>query len=85
MKRGVSQCATRISDTQRCGARTSGGVCQCPAMENGKCFKHGGASPGARPGVRNGNYRDGYWTREAIEVRRFLRLLLDGLNMEVKS
>jgi hypothetical protein len=71
MKRGVSQCATPINDTQRCGARTgAGGVCQCPPMPNGKC------RPGAPRGAGNGNYRDGHWTGEAIEERQFVRSLL---------
>ena len=29
-----------------------------------------GKSPGAPGGVRNGNYRHGNWTKEAIEQRR---------------
>jgi hypothetical protein len=55
-------------------------------MPNGKCRIHGGLSPGAPRGAANGRFRDGYWTREAVEERRFIRSLLkDGLNTEVKS
>jgi hypothetical protein len=45
---------------------------------NRKCRIHGGLSPGAPRGVANGRYTDGYWTREAVEERRFIRLLLKG-------
>jgi hypothetical protein len=37
---------------------------------------HGGLSPGAPRGSRNGNYTDGAWTAEAIEERRWLRSLV---------
>ena len=45
-------------------------------MPNGKCRIHGGLSPGAPRGAANGNYRDGYWTREAVEERKFIRSLV---------
>ena len=79
MNRDLSQRATRMNDAPRCGASTrSGSPCRCPAMPNGKCRIHGGASPGAPPGAANGRFRDGYWTRKAVEERRFIRLLLKG-------
>jgi|SRR6516162_1882516 len=72
------------SKAPRCGAKTRGGsVCRQPAMKNGRCRLHGGKSPGAPRGERNGNYRHGLRTIEAIterrhaaEVRRALRDLL---------
>lgn len=68
------------NDTPRCGAKTrTGGTCQHPALPNGKCRIHGGASPGAPRGAANGRFKDGYWTREAVEERRFIRLLLEGI------
>jgi hypothetical protein len=74
---------TNLNDTPRCGARTrSGATCRCPAMPNGKCRIHGGLSPGAPRGTANGNYRDGYWTREAVEERRFIRSLVKGTLVE---
>jgi hypothetical protein len=77
MSRDVSQRVTQTNDTPRCGARTRAGeVCPCPAMRNGKCRIHGGLSPGAPRGTANGNYRDGYWTREAVEERKFIRSLV---------
>jgi hypothetical protein len=79
MSRDVSQRVTQTNDTPRCGARTRAGeVCPCPAMRNGKCRIHGGLSPGAPRGAANGRYVDGYWTREAAEERRFIRMLLKG-------
>jgi hypothetical protein len=40
---------------------------------------HGGASPGAPKGERNGNYRHGRFTNEAIESRRMLNALIREL------
>ena len=71
--------AARINGTPRCGAKTqAGSPCRCPAMPNGKCRIHGGLSPGAPRGTANGNYRDGFWTREAVEERKFIRSLVKG-------
>ena len=33
---------------------------------------HGGLSPGAPRGAKNGNYTNGDWTAEAIEERKWL-------------
>lgn len=63
----------------RCGARTrSGSPCKAPAVAGRRrCRMHGGAEgSGAPPGERNGNYRNGYWTKEAIDERRHLRALV---------
>jgi hypothetical protein len=57
----------------RCRAKTrKGGACCAPAMLNGRCRMHGGASPGAPKGQANGMYRHGRYTNEAIEERREL-------------
>ena len=42
-------------------------------MPNGRCRMHGGASPGAPKGERNGNYKHGRFTNDAIAMRRQLR------------
>ena len=77
MNRDEPQRMAQMNETPRCGARTrSGRPCRCPAMPNGKCRIHGGLSPGAPRGEANGNYRDGYWTREAVEERKFIRSLV---------
>ena len=62
----------------RCGAKTRAGTaCQSPPVPGRKrCRLHGGLSPGAPRGSRNGNYRRGDWTTEAIEERRWLRSLV---------
>jgi hypothetical protein len=76
MDRDLSQ---RVTQMPRCGAKTrAGGTCLSPAMPNGKCRTHGGLSPGAPRGKANGSYRDGYWTREAVEERNFIRSLVKG-------
>ena len=55
----------------RCGAQTrSGSPCCSPAMPNGRCRMHGGRSPGAPKGRKNGNYRHGEFTGEAMAERR---------------
>lgn len=54
-----------------CGAKTrTGSPCKSRAMKNGRCRMHGGTSPGAPKGPRNGNYRHGFYTNEAIAERR---------------
>ena len=73
--------ATRLHNLRqapRCGARTRGGTpCQRPALRGRKrCRLHGGLSPGAPRGQKNGNFKTGNWTIEAIEERNWLRSLL---------
>ena len=67
-----------IRSAPRCGAKTRAGTpCECPAMRGRKrCRIHGGLSTGAPKGVMNGNFRDGDWTGEAEEERRWLRAML---------
>jgi hypothetical protein len=61
----------------RCGARTRRGtICQAPAMPNGKCKTHGGKSPGAPRGERNGNWRGGFYSQKSQAERRRLRDLI---------
>ena len=62
----------------RCGAKTrSGTPCQAPAIRDKKrCRMHGGNSPGAPRGEKNGNYRHGRYTREMLAERRHFAELL---------
>jgi hypothetical protein len=63
----------------RCLARTrSRTLCQKPAAKGKKrCRLHGGAEgSGAPPGERNGAYRHGLYTREAIAERKAMRALI---------
>jgi hypothetical protein len=63
---------------RRCGALTrTGTLCQRAAIYGRRrCRLHGGLSPGAPRGMKNGNFRNGNWTAEAVEERRWLRALL---------
>lgn len=55
---------------QRCGAKTRAGTpCQKPALTGKtRCQLHGGRG-GAPSGKRNGNYRTGKFTKEALRER----------------
>jgi len=45
-----------------------------------RCRLHGGAQgSGAPRGRKNGNYKTGDWTADAIEDRRWLRSLVQSL------
>jgi len=63
----------------RCGAKTrSATSCQCPAIRGrARCRPHRGRSPGAPRGNKNGNFKDGAWTAEAIQERCWARDLVD--------
>ena len=63
---------------RRCGARTRRGTCcQCPAIAGrARCRLHGGLSPGAPRGPRNGRYVSGYYSQQATADRRNLRVLI---------
>jgi hypothetical protein len=72
---------TRLANLRRaprCEAMTRAGTpCQRPALRGRKrCRLHGGLSTGAPRGPKNGNFRYGNWTAEAIEERRWLRSLV---------
>jgi len=72
---------TRLKNLRRaprCGAKTRAGKpCQCPAMRSrSRCRLHGGLSPGAPRGAKNGNFKKGDWTAEALEERKWLRSLV---------
>jgi hypothetical protein len=43
-----------------------------------RCRLHGGLSPGAPRGPKNGNFKNGDWTIEAIEERRWLRSMVNS-------
>jgi hypothetical protein len=68
-----------LRQAPRCGAKTRAGTaCRRPAMRGrNRCRLHGGLSPGAPRGAKNGNFRNGNWTADAIEERRWLRSLVN--------
>ena len=60
----------------RCGAKTrSGTPCKSPAMKNGRCRLHGGKSTGPPKGNTNA-LKQGFYTRDAITHRRYVRKLI---------
>jgi glucans biosynthesis protein len=69
-----------LTRAPRCGARTRAGTpCRRPALRGRKrCRLHGGLSPGAPRGPKNGNYKTGDWTTDAIEERGWLRSLVQS-------
>lgn len=71
---------TLASKTTRCTARTRQGItCKSPAMRNGKCRMHGGASTGAPCGKKHGRYKHGRHTKEAIARMVYLnQIIRDG-------
>jgi hypothetical protein len=62
----------------RCGAKTRAGTpCRCPAVRGRtRCRIHGGLSPGAPRGERNGNFKTGFWTCEAVQERRWAKKMV---------
>lgn len=62
----------------RCHARSkrTGQPCQSPAVTGWKVCRHHGAGGGAPKGEKNGNYRNGLFTREAIAARREMAAFL---------
>ncbi|WP_081928679.1 HGGxSTG domain-containing protein [Microvirga sp. BSC39] len=65
--------------TPRCGATTRAGtLCMRPrAKGKARCRLHGGAAgSGAPKGDRNGQYKHGRYTAEAVEERRAIAELL---------
>ncbi len=61
----------------RCRARTRAGTpCQSPAMPNGRCRMHGGASTGPKTAeglalTRMARTRHGLYSAEIVELRRY--------------
>jgi hypothetical protein len=72
----------------RCLARTrSGTPCLKPAAKGKKrCRLHGGAEgSGAPRGERNGSYRHGLYTREAIAERKAMRELIRSFREDTRG
>lgn len=64
--------------SQRCGAQTRNGEpCRAPALRGKtRCRMHGGAAGSGAP-LGNGNaVKHGFFTRDAIEERKFVRTVL---------
>jgi glucans biosynthesis protein len=69
---------SHLAQISRCGAKTRAGApCRrSPVKGRKRCRLHGGLSPGAPRGIRNGNYVQGEWTREMRQERKWVRELL---------
>lgn len=78
----VADTRTRAS---RCGAKTrSGHRCRNAPMPNGRCYYHGGPSPGAPLGNRNA-LKHGGRTAANIESRRVLSAMLRAMRDDLAS
>lgn len=64
--------------TQRCGAQTRHGEpCRAPALRGKKrCRMHGGAAGSGAPSGNGNAVKHGFFSREAIEERKFVRTVL---------
>jgi glucans biosynthesis protein len=78
MDQDVERRLRNLRRAPRCGAKTrAGSPCLRPAIRGRRrCRLHGGASTGAPRGHKNGNFRNGNWTVDAIEEGRWLRSLV---------
>jgi hypothetical protein len=71
-----------LARAPRCGARTRAGrPCRQAAVRGRvRCRMHGGAPGAGGPrGERNGNYKFGLWTREAVDMRQRMRRRMRGI------
>ncbi len=77
----------------RCGAKTRRGTaCQSPAMRNGRCRMHGGASTGPKTAkgierIRRAQLKHGWYTKQAKAQRaearrlwRYMRAAIEALD-----
>jgi hypothetical protein len=78
MNQDLTSRLSNMRSAPRCGAKTrAGGQCQCPAIRGRtRCRIHGGLSPGAPRGEGNGNFKDGFWTREAMQERQWAKEMI---------
>src|SRR5262252_10132518 len=71
-----------FSKAKRCGAiNRRGGLCQCPAMPNGRCRLHGGLSTGPKTlegieRIRQALTKHGRYSKQAIGERKLYRTLM---------
>ncbi len=60
----------------RATSKRTGEPCKAPAVRGWTVCRFHGARGGAPKGARNGMYRHGLYTKEAVEERRLLHELL---------
>ena len=81
-------CINSMRQALRCSARSrrSGMQCKGPAVRGKRvCRMHGGKSPGAPLGERNGRYKHGKQTKAAIEARKETRDLIRDIRRLLKE
>jgi hypothetical protein len=78
MHQDVETRLRNLRSAPRCGAKTRAGTpCQRPTLRGrSRCRLHGGLSPGAPRGPKNGNFKTGDWTADAVAERKWLRSLV---------
>jgi len=71
----------KMADAPRCLARTrAGSLCQLAALKGKRrCRLHGGKGSGAPSGERNGAYKHGGETKEAVALRQSVSRLLKAI------
>ena len=71
-----------LKNCPRCQARTKEGKsCRSPAVAGKRvCRMHGGLSPGAPTGERNGRWRHGGETQEAVALRKAAQGLIRAVH-----
>ena len=70
---------SNLGKAPRCGARTRAvSACKQAAVRGrARCRMHGGARGSGGPtGDRNGNFKQGLWTRDSVAVRKATRAWL---------
>ena len=73
-----------LTNATLCGAKTRAGTsCRCPALQGrSRCQRHGGRSTGVM-GERNGSWKGGHYSNEAVALRqaasKLLREVRDGV------
>ena len=72
MNRYAFQSAPRCTAT----SKRTGKPCRAPAVRGWAVCRFHGAGGGGPKGERNGMYKEGLYTKEAVESRRRLQVLL---------
>jgi hypothetical protein len=77
-----------LRQAPRCGATTrSGRECRSPVVRGkARCRMHGGAKGSGGPrGDRNGNFKQGLWTRESMAARRAVRAEMEEIRALLRA
>ncbi len=75
LKNGNPCCDLSLLPRCNATAKTTGIRCKQAAMENGKCYWHGGKSIGAPSGNKNA-FKHGRYTKESLDQKKFFRRII---------